>query len=98
ISTQADRAQSPRVPVPFPKDPNKAIRRAYLVGKDTESKPFEDPVKTEAPESPHSVAPPTSLPDSTPPTLVPIIRKTARMAVHVPPAMLSGLSAVDDIK
>ncbi|GJU05789.1 hypothetical protein Tco_1122219 [Tanacetum coccineum] len=82
----------------FPKDPNEAIRRAYLVGTDTEFEPFKDPVETEAPESPHSVAPPTSLPDSIPPTLIPIIRKTAHMAVHVPPAMSSGLSAVDDIK
>ncbi|GKE50399.1 hypothetical protein Tco_1481657, partial [Tanacetum coccineum] len=32
------------------------------------SKPFEDPVKTETPELPHTVASPTSLPDSTPPT------------------------------
>ncbi|GJX74136.1 hypothetical protein Tco_0312731 [Tanacetum coccineum] len=61
-------AQSPRVPVPFSKDPYKAIRRAYLVETDTESEPFEDPVKTETPESPHTVASPTSLPDSTSPT------------------------------
>ncbi|GJT43584.1 hypothetical protein Tco_0952299 [Tanacetum coccineum] len=31
ISTQADGAQSPRVPVPFPEDPYEAIRQAYLV-------------------------------------------------------------------
>ncbi|GKE82545.1 hypothetical protein Tco_1552545, partial [Tanacetum coccineum] len=71
----------------------KAIRQAYLVGTDTESEPFEDPVETEAPESPHIVAPPTSLPDSTPPTLVPILCRTAHMAVRVPPAMSPGLSA-----
>ncbi|GJZ75312.1 hypothetical protein Tco_0639777 [Tanacetum coccineum] len=93
ISTQADGAQSPRVPVPFPEDPYEAIRQAYLVGTDTESEPFEDPVETEAPESPHTVAPPTSLPDSTPPTLVPILCRTARMVVRVPPAMSLGLSA-----
>ncbi|GJS51484.1 hypothetical protein Tco_0624846 [Tanacetum coccineum] len=66
ISTQADEAQSSRVPVPLPKDPYEAIRQAYLVGTNTESKPFEG--EAEAPESPHTVASPTSLPDSTPPT------------------------------
>ncbi|GJZ70347.1 hypothetical protein Tco_0633897 [Tanacetum coccineum] len=53
ISTHADGAQSPRVPVPFPKDPYEAIRQAYLV-------------ETETPESPHTVASPTPLLDSTP--------------------------------
>nr|GEZ72259.1 hypothetical protein [Tanacetum cinerariifolium] len=38
-------------------DPYDAIRQAYLVGTDTESKPFEG--EAEAPESPHFVAPPT---------------------------------------
>ncbi|GJV80366.1 hypothetical protein Tco_1516236 [Tanacetum coccineum] len=33
-----------------------------------ESKPVEDPIKIETPELPHTVASPTSLPDSTPPT------------------------------
>ncbi|GJV62940.1 hypothetical protein Tco_1473768 [Tanacetum coccineum] len=47
-------------------DPYEAIRQAYLVWTDTESEPFED--EAEAPESPHTVASPTSLPDSTPPT------------------------------
>nr|GFA71770.1 hypothetical protein [Tanacetum cinerariifolium] len=88
-----DGAQSPQVPVPFLEDPYEAIRQSYLVGTDTESEPFEDLVETEAPESPHTVAPPTSLPDSTPPTLVPILRRTARMAVRVPPTMSSGLHA-----
>nr|GEW87532.1 hypothetical protein [Tanacetum cinerariifolium] len=92
ISTQADGAQSPRVPVPFPKDPYEAIRQAYLVRTDTESEPFEDPIETEVPESPHIVAPPTSLPDSTPPTLVPILRRTTCMAMCVSPAMSPGLS------
>ncbi|GJY88890.1 hypothetical protein Tco_0503518, partial [Tanacetum coccineum] len=62
-------------------------------GTDTESEPIEDPIETETPESPLTVAPPTSLPESTPPTLVPILRRTARMAVRVPPVMSSGLSA-----
>ncbi|GKB05565.1 hypothetical protein Tco_0833760, partial [Tanacetum coccineum] len=68
ISTQADEVQSPRVPVPFPKDPYEAIRQACLVETDTESEPFEDLVETETPKSPNAVASPTSLPDSTPPT------------------------------
>ncbi|GJZ58503.1 hypothetical protein Tco_0613997 [Tanacetum coccineum] len=71
----------------------RCLENAYLVGRDTESEPFEDHVETEAPESPHIVAPPTSLPDNTPPTLVPILRKTARMDVRVSFEMLPGLSA-----
>ncbi|GJZ45744.1 hypothetical protein Tco_0593340 [Tanacetum coccineum] len=62
------RSSEPRFRYLFSKDPYEAIRRAYLVETDTESEPFEDPVKTETPESPHTVASPTSLPDSTPPT------------------------------
>ncbi|GKA99611.1 hypothetical protein Tco_0827605 [Tanacetum coccineum] len=41
--------------------------QAYLVGTYTESEPFKD-LETETPESPHTIASPTSLPDSTPPT------------------------------
>ncbi|GKF22381.1 hypothetical protein Tco_0074703, partial [Tanacetum coccineum] len=130
ISTQVDRAQSPRVPVPFPEDNYEAIRHAYLVEMDNEFEPFLDPVKTETPESPHTVASPTLLRDSTPPTrhaeesedsdtsgtrptssdftaplppdhplthttptLVPFLRKTARMVMRVPPAMSPILSA-----
>nr|GEW44059.1 hypothetical protein [Tanacetum cinerariifolium] len=51
ISTQINGAQSFRVPVPLPEDPYEAIRKAYLVGMDTESEPFEDP-ETETLESP----------------------------------------------
>ncbi|GJT18887.1 hypothetical protein Tco_0877593 [Tanacetum coccineum] len=79
--------------VPLPEDPYEAIRQAYLDGTDTESEPFEDPVETETPESPLTVAPPTSLPVSTSSTLVPILCRTARMAVRLPPAMPPGLSA-----
>ncbi|GKG03623.1 hypothetical protein Tco_0311259, partial [Tanacetum coccineum] len=39
ISTQADGARSPRMPVPFPKDPYKAIRQAYLVETKTPESP-----------------------------------------------------------
>ncbi|GKE93705.1 hypothetical protein Tco_1574800, partial [Tanacetum coccineum] len=67
ISNQADGAQSSRVPVLLPKDPYEASRQAYLVGMDTESETFED-LETETHESPHTVASPTPLPNSTPPT------------------------------
>ncbi|GJR64411.1 hypothetical protein Tco_0010476 [Tanacetum coccineum] len=93
ISTQADGAQSSRVPVPLPEDHYEAIGQTYLDGTDTESEPFEDLVESETPESPLTVTPPTSQPESTSSTLVPILRRTARMAVRVPPAMSSGLSA-----
>ncbi|GKF43100.1 hypothetical protein Tco_0129652, partial [Tanacetum coccineum] len=68
-------------------------RHAYLDGTDTESEPFEDPLETETPKSPLTIAPPISLSESTPPVLVPILCRTACMVVHVPPAMSSGLSA-----
>nr|GEV76536.1 hypothetical protein [Tanacetum cinerariifolium] len=54
ISTQADGAQSPQVPIPFYEDPYEAIRQTYLV-------------ETEIHESPHTVASPTILPGSTSP-------------------------------
>ncbi|GKD45304.1 hypothetical protein Tco_1269949 [Tanacetum coccineum] len=66
-STQPDGAQSSRVPAPFHKDPCEAIRQACLVETDTESEPSKDLIDTDTPESPHVVAPPTPLPDSTPP-------------------------------
>ncbi|GKF99860.1 hypothetical protein Tco_0301551 [Tanacetum coccineum] len=40
-----------------------------------------------------TLTPPTPLSESTPPVLVPIFRRTARMAMRAPPAMSSGLSA-----
>ncbi|GJT84268.1 hypothetical protein Tco_1058610 [Tanacetum coccineum] len=66
---------------------------AYLDGTDTESEPFEDLIDTETPESPLVIAPPIPLSESTIPVLVPILRRTARMAVRIPHAMSSGLSA-----
>ncbi|GKB29594.1 hypothetical protein Tco_0868995 [Tanacetum coccineum] len=92
-STQANGAQSSRVPVPLLDDPYKAIRQAYLDRTDTESEPFEDPIDTETPESPLTIAPPISPSESAPPVLVPIPRRTIRMPMHIPPAMSSGLSA-----
>ncbi|GJW84574.1 putative reverse transcriptase domain-containing protein [Tanacetum coccineum] len=91
-STQADGAQSSRVPVPLTKDPYEAIRQAYLDGTDTESEPFEDPIDTKTPELPLTIAPPISLSEITPPVLVLILYRTTCMAVRVPPAMSSGLS------
>ncbi|GKD54913.1 hypothetical protein Tco_1288300, partial [Tanacetum coccineum] len=85
--------QSSRVLVPLPEDPYEAIRQAYLDGTDTESEPFKDPTDTETPESPLAIAPPIPLSESTPPVLVPILCRTARMAMRVPHAMSSGLSA-----
>ncbi|GKE17211.1 hypothetical protein Tco_1424788, partial [Tanacetum coccineum] len=73
-------------------DPYEAIRQAYLDGTDTESEPFEDPVKTKTPKSPLTIVPPTSLPESTLSALVPILCRTARMVVCVPHAMSSGIS------
>nr|GFB12199.1 hypothetical protein [Tanacetum cinerariifolium] len=66
ISTQADGAQSSQVPMPLLEDPYEAIRQTYLVEMDTKLKPFKDLVETKTFESPHTVASPTLLPDSTP--------------------------------
>ncbi|GKC67070.1 hypothetical protein Tco_1099668, partial [Tanacetum coccineum] len=74
-------------------DPYEAISQAYLVRTDIESEPCKDPVETKAPESPHTLAAPTSLPASTLPTLVPILCRTARIVVRVPLVMSPGLSA-----
>ncbi|GJZ42083.1 hypothetical protein Tco_0588969, partial [Tanacetum coccineum] len=41
--TQADGAQSSRVPVPLPDEPNVVVRQAQLVDTDTESDPEEAP-------------------------------------------------------
>ncbi|GJT52787.1 hypothetical protein Tco_0978944 [Tanacetum coccineum] len=71
----------------------RCLESAYLDGTDTKSEPFEDPTDTETPESPLAIAPPIPLSESTPPVLVPILRRTARMAVRIPHAMSSGLSA-----
>ncbi|GJU87938.1 hypothetical protein Tco_1300361 [Tanacetum coccineum] len=55
--TEADGAQSSQVPVPLPEDPYEAIRQAYLDGSNTEFDPFEDPIDTEIPELPLTIAP-----------------------------------------
>ncbi|GJX81876.1 hypothetical protein Tco_0331357 [Tanacetum coccineum] len=79
--------------MPLPEDPYEAIRQAYLDGTNTEFGPFEDPTDTETPESPLTIAPPVRLYESTLPISVPILRSTTRMAVRIPHAMSSGLSA-----
>ncbi|GKB46747.1 hypothetical protein Tco_0897500 [Tanacetum coccineum] len=66
---------------------------AYLDGTNTEFEPFDEPIDTETPELTLTIAPPISLFESTSPVLVPILRRTTCMAVRVPPAMSSGLSA-----
>ncbi|GKE76028.1 hypothetical protein Tco_1542148 [Tanacetum coccineum] len=79
--------------MPLPKDSCEAIRQDYLDRTDIESEPFEDLINTETLESPLAIAPPIPLSESTPHVLVTILRKTAPMAVRIPPAMSSGLSA-----
>ncbi|GJY52892.1 hypothetical protein Tco_0444556 [Tanacetum coccineum] len=83
----ADEAQSPRAPVPLPEDPYEAIRQAYLDGTDTESEPFEDPVKTETPESPLTVAPPTSLPEKVAAMSESAFRKRFRSSYESAPSL-----------
>nr|GEV91709.1 hypothetical protein [Tanacetum cinerariifolium] len=86
-STQADEAQISRVPVPLREDPYEAVRQDYLNRTDTEFKPFEEP------ELPLTIAPSIPLSESTPPVLVLVFRRTARMAVCVLSAMSPGFSA-----
>nr|GEX20249.1 hypothetical protein [Tanacetum cinerariifolium] len=45
--TQADGAQSSRVPVPLPDDPYVAVRQEYLVDTDTESQPIKAPLEAD---------------------------------------------------
>ncbi|GJZ68603.1 hypothetical protein Tco_0631843, partial [Tanacetum coccineum] len=77
----------------FLRIPVRPLGRLIWIGTDTESEPFEDPIDTETPESPLAITPPIPLSESIPPVLVPILRRTTRMAVRVPHAMSSGLSA-----
>ncbi|GJS17133.1 hypothetical protein Tco_0411605 [Tanacetum coccineum] len=101
-STQADGAQSSRVPVPLPEDPYEAIRQAYLVGTDTDTPPVGYVEESEG--SGTSSVGSTSSDSTTPlspdhlltrdiPVLVPSLRRTARMAVRVQPVLSPGYSA-----
>nr|GEU47848.1 hypothetical protein [Tanacetum cinerariifolium] len=82
ISTQADGAQSSRVPVPFPEDPYEAIMK----DSDTSGARFTSSDST-APLSPNHPLTHTT------PTMVPSLRRTARIVIHVLRAMSPGLSA-----
>ncbi|GKC55257.1 hypothetical protein Tco_1078002 [Tanacetum coccineum] len=78
--TQADGAQSSRVPVPLPDDPYVAVRQAHLVDTDTESDQEEAPSEVEELQSLGS--------------RVPLMgEETARMTIRDQPAMSPGLSA-----
>ncbi|GJR17148.1 hypothetical protein Tco_0965675 [Tanacetum coccineum] len=101
-STQADGAQSSRVPVPLPEDPYEAIRQAYLVGTDTDTPPVG--LVEESEGSGTSCAGSTSSDSTTllspdhpltrdTPVLVPSLRRTIRMAVRVQPVLSPGYSA-----
>nr|GEW08010.1 hypothetical protein [Tanacetum cinerariifolium] len=90
ISTQADGAQSSPVPVPFPEDPYEAIRQAYLVGKTLKGSGTSG-VRSTSSDSNAPLSSDHPLINTTP-TLVPILCRTARMAVRVLPEMSPGLS------
>ncbi|GJS30206.1 hypothetical protein Tco_0490826 [Tanacetum coccineum] len=89
LPARLTKLQSSELVTTCPEDPYEAIRQAYLDGTNTMSEPFEDPIDTETPELALTVALPISLSESTPPVLVSILRRTARMAARVPPAMSS---------
>ncbi|GKB18711.1 hypothetical protein Tco_0852634 [Tanacetum coccineum] len=90
-STQADGAQSSRVPVPLPEDPYEA--RLIWMGRTLSSSLSRTLLILRHLSQALAITPPIPLFESTPPILVPILRRTARMAVRIPPVMLSGLSA-----
>ncbi|GKC21472.1 hypothetical protein Tco_1023622, partial [Tanacetum coccineum] len=100
--TQADRAQSTRVPVPLPDDPNVAVRQAQLVAIDTESDLEEAPLEEEELHplvSSDSTAPLsldhllTHVSPTPTPTSVSSHRRTSCMTVRAQPAMSPGYSA-----
>ncbi|GJX92209.1 hypothetical protein Tco_0345535 [Tanacetum coccineum] len=105
--TQADGAQSSRVPVPLPDVPYVAVRQAQLV--DTESEPEEAPSEAEeltnssyssalsdstAPLSPDH--PLTHVLPTPTPTRASFHRRTACMTVHAQPVMSHGHSTISD--
>ncbi|GJV00142.1 hypothetical protein Tco_1329412 [Tanacetum coccineum] len=97
ISTQADGAQSCRVPVPLPDDPYVAVRQARLV--DTKSEPEEAPSEADETNSSHSSAsldstaplspdhPLTHVSPTPTPTRALFHRRTARMTMHAQPVI-----------
>ncbi|GJX72872.1 hypothetical protein Tco_0311467 [Tanacetum coccineum] len=102
ISTQVDRAQSSRVPIPLPDDPYVAVRQARLV--DTTLEPEEAP--SEAEELQTDSSPSSAFSDSTAPlspnhplthvsptpttTFASFHHRTARMTVRAQPVMSPG--------
>ncbi|GKC18961.1 hypothetical protein Tco_1021111, partial [Tanacetum coccineum] len=86
-STQADRAQSSRVPVPLLEDPYETIGQAYLDGTDTKSEPFEDPVDTETLESSLAIAPPIPLSEK-----VSVLLREFTICVATRPSFAEALS------
>ncbi|GKB95292.1 hypothetical protein Tco_0981429, partial [Tanacetum coccineum] len=101
-STQADRAQSSRVPVPLPEDPYEAIRQAYLVGTDTDTPHVGHVEESEgfgtsstgstSSNSTTLLSPDHPLTRDTP-VLVPSLRRNARMAVRVQHVLSPDYSA-----
>ncbi|GKD22340.1 hypothetical protein Tco_1224043 [Tanacetum coccineum] len=97
ISTQADGAQSSRVPAPksphtiasttsLPDSTPPTCHVEELEGSDTSG------ARSMSSDSTTPLSPNHPLTHTTP-TLVPVLRRTARMVVRVPPAMSPGLSA-----
>ncbi|GJW77083.1 hypothetical protein Tco_0138765 [Tanacetum coccineum] len=100
--TQANGAQTSRLPVPLPDDLYVAVRQAQLVDTNTESDPEEAPSKVEKFQSVASSNSTTPLsPDHlltyvspTPtPTLVSFHHRTACMVVRTQPTLSPGMSA-----
>nr|GEV04730.1 hypothetical protein [Tanacetum cinerariifolium] len=97
--TQADGAQSSRVPVPLPSDPYVAVRQAQLVDTDTESDLEEAPSEAEESQPLDSTAPLspdrplTHVSPTSTPTRASFHRRTVRMAVRTQPTLSPGMSA-----
>ncbi|GJY56379.1 hypothetical protein Tco_0455494 [Tanacetum coccineum] len=92
ISTQANGAQSSRVPIPLPEDPYEAISTPPTCHVEESEGSDTSGARSTSSDSTAPLSPDHPL-NHTTPTLVPILRRTARMAVHVPPAMSPELSA-----
>ncbi|GKB18380.1 hypothetical protein Tco_0852303 [Tanacetum coccineum] len=85
--------RAPECPYHFLRIPLRPLGRLIWMGRTLSPSLSRTPIDTDTPESPLAIAPPISLSESTPPVLVPILCRTTRMAVRVPHAMSSGLSA-----
>ncbi|GKD01305.1 hypothetical protein Tco_1171579, partial [Tanacetum coccineum] len=85
--TQADRAQSSRVPVPLPDGPCITVRQTQLVDTDAESSPEEAPSEAEESQPLGSRVPLMSEEFKASELSVLFHRRTARMTVRTQPAM-----------